>query len=261
MGLFSGKKGIIMGVANNRSIATGIAEFLHKEGATLGYSFLPDDKGKMEQRVRKATEALNPQWLHPCNVDSDSDVETFFKAVEQQFSNIDFLVHSIAYAPLEDIRCPTIEVSRPGFLRAMETSVYSLISVTKHASRLMNAGASIVTLSYYGGEKVIAGYNLMGLAKSALESTVRYLAYDLGEKNIRVNALSAGPIKTLASSAIGDFNQMLEHAALSSPLKRVVTLEELGKASGFLLSDLSSGMTGETMHVDCGYNIMGIAAK
>ncbi|MBP6217437.1 MAG: enoyl-ACP reductase [Oligoflexales bacterium] len=261
MGIFAGKKGLILGVANSRSIATGIAEFLTRQGAEIGYSYLPDDKNKNEARVRKALDAYHPSWLYPCNVDKDEDVEKLFMHAKAQFSQVDFVVHAIAYAPLEEIRCATLDVSRGGFLRAMDTSVYSFIKVAHHAAPIMSAGGSLLTLSYYGGEKVVPGYNLMGLAKAALECSVRYLANDLGPKNIRVNAISAGPVKTLAASAIGDFGSMLDMAAQSAPLRRTVSLEELGGAAGFLLGPWSGGMTGEIMHVDCGYNILSVPPK
>ncbi len=257
MGLFSGKKGIVMGIANQHSIAAGVAEFLHKEGAELGFSHLPDERGRMEARLRKVVDHMEPKLVKACDANKDEDIEAFFAAAKETYGQIDFFVHSIAFAPSEDIRCATIDASREGFKVAMETSCYSFIATARAASELMSAGGSMVTMSYYGGEKVVGGYNLMGLAKSALESATKYLAFDLGPKGIRVNAVSAGPVKTLAASAIGDFSQMLNMNAGIAPLGRNVTSEEVGKASAFLLSDLSSATTGEVLHVDSGYNIMG----
>lgn len=259
MGLFSGKKGIIMGVANEYSIAAGVAKFLVQEGATIGLNHLPDKEGRdrMFKRAQRVSEPLGVKFVKPCDVNSDDDLKAFFGEVKAEFGTLDFLVHSIAYAPLEDIRCPTLQVSREGFKIAMDTSVYSFIAVANHASHLMIEGGSMVTMSYFGGERVVGGYNLMGLCKSALEMATKYLAYDLGPKNIRVNAVSAGPIKTLASSAVSDLSQMLALNAAISPLGRNVTTEEVGKVTAFLLSDLSSATTGEVLHVDGGYNIMG----
>ncbi len=257
MGLLKGKVGIIMGVANERSIATGIAEALSSQGAKLGFSFLPDERGKSEVRARKAIGHLNPQFLLPCNVNKDEEIEAFFAKAAENFPKIDFLVHSIAFASLEEIRKATLDVSREGFLTAMDASVYSFIATSRAAAPLMNESGSILTISYLGGEKVVIGYNLMGVAKAALESATQYLAYDLGERNIRVNAISAGPIKTLAASAVGDLNTTLHMTAALSPLKRNVSTADVGKAATYLLSDLSSGTTGEILHVDCGFNIMG----
>ena len=255
--MFKGKTGIIMGVANQHSIAAGVAKYLTEQGAEIGYSHLPDERGKMEGRVRKVVGDWNPKLLKPCDVNSDESIEQFFAEVKNTYGKIDFLVHSIAFAPLDDIRCPTIEASRSGFLQAMETSVFSLLAISKAAAPLMPDGGSILTMSYYGGERVIPGYNLMGLAKSALESAVGYLAYDLGTEDIRVNAISAGPIKTLASSAVGDFSKMLGVNAAIAPLGRNVTQEDVGKTSAYLLSELSTGVTGEVLHVDGGYHRMG----
>jgi enoyl-[acyl-carrier protein] reductase I len=259
MGLFTGKKGIIMGVVNEYSIATGIAKVLHAEGATLGFSHLPDKDGRdrMAKRVQRVAEPLGVAFVRPCDVQVESDIASFFAEVEDAFGTIDFLVHSIAYAPLEDIRCPTLEASREGFKTAMDVSVYSLIAVVREAAKLMPDGGSIATMSYFGGEKVVGGYNLMGLCKSALDMAMRYLAFDLGPRRIRVNGVSAGPIKTLAASAVGDFSEMLRLYAAVAPMARNITSEDVGKATAFLLSDLASATTGELLHVDCGYNIMG----
>jgi enoyl-[acyl-carrier protein] reductase I len=259
MGLFDGKKGIVMGVANDHSIAAAIANTLRKEGAELGFNHLPDkdDRKRMERRVRNVAEPLGAKLILPCDVSKDEDVQGFFAKVKETFGAIDFLVHSIAFAPIEDIRCPTLQASRNGFRVAMDISVYSLIAVTRAAAELMPAGGSIVTMTYFGGERVVGGYNLMGLCKAALECSVKYLAHDLGPKKIRVNAISAGPMKTLAASAVGDFDHMLGLHSAVAPLGRNVDPEELGNAAAYLLSDMSTATTGEIHHVDCGYNQMG----
>ena len=258
MGLFTGKKGIIMGVVNDFSLASGIAKVLHAEGAQLGFSHLPDQDGKtrMAQRVQRVAEPLGVSFVKACDVADDKQITDFFAAVHETFGSIDFLVHSIAYAPLEDIRCPTLEASRAGFHTAMDISVYSFIATARAAAPFFNKGGAMVTLSYFGGEKVVQGYNMMGVCKAALEMTTRYLALDLGSKDIRVNAVSAGPIKTLASSAVGDFSKMLGLQSSTAPLGRNVTTQEVGKACAYLLSDLASATTGEIMHVDGGFNIM-----
>ncbi|MEY4630636.1 MAG: hypothetical protein RIQ81_756 [Pseudomonadota bacterium] len=258
-GLFAGKKGVIMGVANEHSLAAGAAEFLSSQGAELAFSHLPDRDGRdrMEKRVRRVTDNLNTKLLAPCDVASTEDITAFFNKVRETFGRIDFFVHSIAFAPLEDIRCPTVAASRAGFLNAMDISVYSFIATAKAASELMTDGGSMVTMTYFGAEKVLAGYNLMGVCKAALEASVRYLANDLGPKNIRVNGLSAGPVKTLAASAVGDFSSMLKMNAAIAPLGRNVTNDDVGRGTAMLLSDLASSITGEILHVDSGYNIMG----
>ncbi len=258
MEILKGKVGIIMGVANSRSIATGISHYLHSQGAELCYSFLPDERGRMEKRAKDAIGATNPRLILPCDVSSDRSLETFFKEVEDVYPKIDFLVHSVAFAPLEDIRCPTFKASREGFLKAMDISVYSFMAAARLVSRkLMTQNGSLVTLSYFGGEKVVGGYNMMGIAKSALESSVKYMAYDLGPQQIRVNSLSAGPVKTLAASAIGDFSDMLGMNAAIAPMEKNVKGEDIGKTAAYLVSDLSSSTTGENIHVDGGYHIMG----
>lgn len=257
--IFAGKKGVIMGVANEHSLAAGVAEFLSAQGAELAFSHLPDKDGRnrMEQRVRRVTDSLNTKLLAPCDVASNDDIVAFFNKVGDTFGSIDFFVHSIAFAPIEDIRCPTVAVSRAGFLNAMDISVYSFIATARAASELMTNGGSIATMTYFGAEKVLAGYNMMGVCKAALEASVRYLANDLGPKNIRVNAVSAGPVKTLAASAVGDFSTMLTMNAAIAPLGRNVTNDDVGRSTAMLLSDLASSITGETLHVDSGYNIMG----
>jgi enoyl-[acyl-carrier protein] reductase I len=255
-GLFKGKCGVIMGIANHHSIAAGIAKFLIDEGADLAFSYLPDETGKMEGRIRKVVDEWQPKLVLPCNVNNDDDIVRFFNDVATQYGRIDFIVHSIAFAPIADLKCPTIEASRQGFLSAMDVSVYSFLATCREGSKIMNPRGSILTLSYFGGERVVAGYNMMGLAKAALEMSVRYAAYDLGSQNIRVNAISAGPIKTLASSAVGA-GKMLDMYKSIAPLERNVTQEEVGKSAGYLLSDLASAVTGEILHVDAGYHVMG----
>ncbi len=258
MGLFSGKKGVIMGLANGHSIAASVAKVLTDEGAELAFNHLPDtdDRGKMERRVRKVTDPLGAKLVMPCDVQSDEDIKSFFGAVKEQFGTIDFLVHSIAFAKSEDIKEGTISASRDGFRLAMDISAYSMIAVTREAAEIMNDGGSCVAMTYLGGERVVAGYNLMGVCKAALESVCKYLAYDLGARNIRVNAVSAGPIRTLAASAIGDFQDMLSLYRQNSPLCRNISREEVANSTAYLLSDLSSGVTGEIHHVDGGYHTM-----
>ena len=259
MRLLEGKKGVVMGIANDRSIATAIARQLHGEGAEIAISHLPDEgeRNRNETRAKKIGESFNASLVAPCDVKDDAQIEKFFKEVQEKFGTIDFLVHSIAFAPVDDIRCPTLEASRAGFKEAMDVSVYSFIAVCRYAKPIMADGGSICSMSYFGGEKVLPGYNLMGVCKSALESATQYLAYDMGQNNIRVNAISAGPIKTLASSAVGDFKLTLGLYEKSAPLRRNTSAEEVGKSAIYLLSSLSSGTTGEILHVDCGYNIMG----
>ena len=249
-----------MGVANSRSIATAIAKELNHRGAEIGFSYLPDETGKSKKRAESALEGLNPSFLLPCNVTEDSDIDHFFKESQSIFGKIDFFVHSVAFASLEELRKPTLDVSRPGFMEAFNISTYSFIASANAASKIMNPQGSICAMTYYGGEKVIPGYNLMGLCKASLDHTIRYLAYDLGEKSIRCNGISAGPIRTLASSAVGDFKEMLRINAQNSPLKKNVTAEEVAKSTCYLLGPDSSAVTGEIIHVDCGYNIMGASS-
>lgn len=259
MGLFTGKKGIIMGVANEFSLASGVADFLKKEGAEIGFSHLPDKvdgPAKMLRRVMRVSEPLGIKFVRPCDVGNDADINRFFGEVKEEFGSIDFLVHSIAFAPLDDIRCATIDASRAGFLTAMDISVYSFIACARAAAALMVNGGAMTTMTYYGGERVVGGYNLMGVCKAALESATKYLAWDLGPKGIRVNAVSAGPVKTLASSAVGAGDMLNMYSAMA-PMARNISNLEVGRSTGFLLSDMASATTGETLHVDCGYHIMG----
>jgi len=252
----SGKKGIIFGVANERSIAWAIAEALHKEGAELAFTY-PNEV--LERRVRPLAEGIGSKVIERCDVTKEEELEALFNKIKDTFGALDILVHSIAFANKEELQGEYVNTSREGFRIAMDVSVYSLVAVTKHALPIMaGRDGSIITLSYYGAEKVVSNYNVMGVAKAALEASVRYLAADLGPKGIRVNAISAGPIKTLAASGISGFRDMLHHAAEKSPLKRNVSAAEVGKTALYLCSDLASGVTGEVIYVDCGYNIMGM---
>jgi len=255
MGLFSGKKGMILGVANDFSIAWAITQKLLAEGADVGFTHLPGEK--MERRVRKLAEPAGAKLIAPCDVQKDEDVARVFAEAQTTMGSLDFVLHSIAFAPVKDLECPFLECSRDGFRTAMDISVYSLAAVAKHAAGVMPHGGSILTLTYFGGERVIPGYNLMGVCKAALDAAVKYLAYDVGPRGIRINAVSAGPVKTLAASAVGDFENLAGLYVAVSPMGRNITREEVGAAGMFLLSDHASGITGEILHVDCGYNIMG----
>ncbi len=255
MGLLEGKKGLILGVANEFSIAWAIARKLHAEGAKLGFTHLPGDK--MERRVRKLADPISAPLITPCDVQNDDDVARVFSEASQALGPLDFVLHSIAFGPREDIQKPFVEASREGFKLAMDVSVYSLAIVARHAANAMPNGGSIATLTYFGGERVVPGYNMMGVCKAALDASVKYLAFDLGPRKIRVNGLSAGPVKTLAASAVGDADKLAGLYEMASPMDRNIDRDEVGSAGLFLLSDLSSGITGEIMHVDCGYNVMG----
>lgn len=256
----SGKKAVIMGVANGHSIASSIAKQLHAAGVELYFSHLPDPEGgpkKMEQRVRRVTDDLDAKLVAPCDVSSDESIAEFFKKVEEKAGKIDFLVHSIAFANLEDIRCPVIDCSREGFKMAMDISAYSLIATCRSAEKIMNDHGSVVTLSYFGGERVVPGYNMMGICKAGLEMSAKYLAFDLGKRGIRLNIVSAGPIKTLAASAIGDFSKMIGYYKDASPLGKTATADNVASTCCYLLSDDSASITGEIIHIDGGYHIMG----
>jgi enoyl-[acyl-carrier protein] reductase I len=256
MGLLSGKKGIIFGVANDRSIAWAIAEAMHRDGADLAFTYVGE---AIEKRVRPLAESLGAKLVLPCDVTRDEEVGAVFDRLQGEWGGLDVLVHSIAFAGRDELKGLYLDTSREGFRVALDVSAYSLVALSRAAAPLMeNRGGSIVTLTYYGSEKVVENYNVMGVAKAALEASVRYLAADLGPRGIRVNAISAGPIKTLAASGISGFREMLHHAAEKAPLRRNVLPEEVGKAALYLASDLSSGTTGEVLHVDAGYNIMGL---
>jgi len=253
MGLFSGKRGLVLGVANEFSIAWAISRQILSEGGEVGFTHLPGEK--MERRVRKLAEPVGAKLITSCDVQSDED--RTFEEARNVYGSLDFVLHSIAFAPLDDLRCPFVQASRAGFRTAMDISVYSLTAVARAAAGVMPQGGSILTLTYFGGERVVAGYNLMGVCKAALDAGMRYLAHDLGPRGIRVNALSAGPVKTLAASGVGDFDKLAGLYDLVSPLGRNVEREEVGSAGMFLLSSLASGITGEILHVDAGYNAMG----
>jgi len=263
MGLYDGKKGMIFGVANDHSIAWYISQALLAEGAELGFTHLPDkdDRKRMERRVRKLAEPAGAKLITPCDVQKDEDIQRVFGEAREIYGELDFVVHSIAYAPMDDLRGPYVNSSREGFKTAMDISVYSLVAVTRAAREVLKPGGSVLTLTYFGGEKTVPGYNIMGVCKAALDASVRYLAYDLGESNIRVNGISAGPIRTLSSSAVGEFDKMLTLYEAMSPLGRNITAEEVGKSAVYLLSDMASGVTGEIHHVDSGYNIMGAPGR
>jgi len=261
MGLMDGKKGIIFGIANERSYAYFIAEALVREGAELAFTYLP--LGKMERRVRKAVEKLgiSDPWLEPCDAASDEDLDRVFTKLGEDHGSIDFVVHSIAFADREYLKPDMFhKTPREAFKNAMDVSAYTLLAMAQRAMPIMTGGGSIVSLSYFGGEKVVPGYNVMGVAKACLEHTTRYLAYELGDagRNIRVNAISAGPFKTLAGAGVGGMDEMIAHQEKKAALKRANTGEEVGNAAVYLLSDMSSGTTGEIHYVDCGFNIVGL---
>ena len=252
MGLMDGKRGVIFGVANDKSIAWGVAQQLHEAGAEIAFTYLND---ALEKRVRPLAASLGSKIILPCDVGSDDEIAAVFKELEQQWGTLDFVVHAVAFANRDDLKNPFTETSREGFALAMDISAYSLVAMTRCAMPLMANGGSIVTMSYLGAMMAVPGYNVMGVAKAALESSVRYLAAELGRQNIRVNAVSAGPIKTLAASGVGNFKEKLHIMEERSPLRRTVSQEEVGKASLYLLSDLASGVTGEIHYVDGGFNI------
>ena len=257
--MLQGKIGIVMGIANNRSIASHIAKSLAESGARMIFTHLPDAPGKdrNEKRLKTITDEMEPLLIYPCDVSSDEDLDKFFSEVESKVGEIDFIVHSIAFAPTDDIKKNTIESSREGFNTAMDISVYSLLAIANRAQKLMKDGGNIITMSYYGGEKVMPGYNLMGLCKSALETAVRYAAFELGSKGISINAISAGPMKTLAASAVGDFKNMLGLYGNNSPMKRNIDGEDVGALAKFLLSKESRMITGEVVHLDGGFHTLG----
>ncbi|CAC5342606.1 MULTISPECIES: enoyl-ACP reductase FabI [Planktothrix] len=254
----NGKNALVTGIANNRSIAWGIAQQLHQAGANLGITYLPDEKGRFEKKVQELVEPLNPSLFLPCDVQNDTQIEELFTAIRDQWGRIDILIHCLAFAGKEELSGDFSNVSRAGFTRALDISAYSLVQLSGAAKPLMTQGGSIITLTYLGGVRVIPNYNVMGIAKAALEMNVRYLAAELGPLGVRVNGISAGPIRTLASSAVGGILDMIHHVEEIAPLKRTVTQTEVGNAAAFLSSDLSSGITGQILYVDSGYCIMGM---
>jgi enoyl-[acyl-carrier protein] reductase I len=256
-GIMNGKRGVVMGVANDRSIAWGIAEAVAKQGAEIAFTYQGD---ALEKRVRPLAEKVGSNIIIPCDVSSDEAIEKTFKLLKEKWDTIDFIVHAIAYSDKEELKGEYVDTTRENFYKTMDISVYSFTAIAQRAARMMPNGGSMITLTYYGAEKVMPHYNVMGVAKAALESSVRYLAADLGSDKIRVNSLSAGPIKTLAASGIGDFRYILKWNQYNSPLRRNVTLNDVGGCGVYLLSDLSAGVTGETHHVDCGYHVVGMKA-
>jgi enoyl-[acyl-carrier protein] reductase I len=254
--LLAGKRALIFGVANERSIAWGISEALHGAGAKLGFTYVGE---ALERRVRPLAESVGSELVLPCDVTDDEQVRAVFREVEERWGGLDILVHAVAFANKEDLEGRYVDTSRKGFQTALDISAYSLVALAREAAPLMKEnGGSIVTLSYYGAEKVVPNYNVMGVAKAALEASVRYLAADLGPEGIRVNAISAGPIKTLAASGIRGFRGILGQVEERAPLRRNVTQGDVGNAALFLLSDMGAGITGETIYVDSGYNILGM---
>lgn len=252
-GLMEGKRVMVFGVANDRSIAWGIARMMHEQGARLGFNYVGD---AIERRVRPLAESVQADLILPCDVTSDEQVASTFARIAELWGELDVLVHSIAYADKTDLSGRFHNTTRDGFLKAMEISAYSLVQLTRAAVPLMREGGNIVTMTYYGAEKVVANYNMMGVAKAALEANVRYLAADLGPDNIRINALSAGPLKTLAATGVKNFRGLMSQFEARAPLRRNVTLEDVGHAALFLCSDMGSGVTGEVLHVDLGFNVM-----
>ncbi|WKW06955.1 enoyl-ACP reductase FabI [Synechococcus elongatus] len=254
----SGKKALVTGIANNRSIAWGIAQQLHAAGAELGITYLPDDRGRTESKVQELTAPLNPSLFLPLNVQDAAQVDETFGTIAQQWGNFDILIHCLAFAGKEELSGDFSATTREGYARALEISSYSLIDLARASKPLLNQGGSILTLTYLGGVRVVPNYNVMGTAKAALEMNVRYLAAEFGPQAIRVNAISAGPIRTLASSAVGGILDMIHHVEETAPLRRTVTQMEVGNTAAFLSSPLASGITGQVIYVDSGYSIMGM---
>jgi enoyl-[acyl-carrier protein] reductase I len=257
-GLMAGKRGLIMGLANDKSLAWGISKALAAQGAELAFSYQGE---ALKKRVGPLAQELGSDFLIECDVADMDNLDRAFAEIEQRWGRLDFLVHAIGFSDKNELRGKFVDTSLDNFLLTMNISAYSFVAVTRRARALMPEGGSILTLTYYGAEKVIPHYNVMGVAKAALEASVKYLAMDLGPENIRVNAVSAGPIKTLAASGIGDFRYILKWNEYNSPLRRNVTIEDVGGASLYLLSDLASGVTGEIHHVDGGYNVVGMKAE
>lgn len=253
--LLNNKNIVVMGVRNRWSIAWGIARTALEQGARVILTYLGE---REKESIEKLVEGFPDVKLYPCDVTSNEDMDTLFAQLREEYQTLHGLVHAIAHAKTEDLQNSFVNTSRDGFLHAMNISTYSLVDVCKRATDLMTEGGSIITLTYYGADKVMPGYNVMGVAKAALEASVRYLAYDLGEKNIRVNAISAGPVKTMSAMGIQSFGDILGVVREKAPLKRNVSLEELGGSAAFLLSDLSTGITGQILYVDSGYSILGI---
>ena len=257
-GIMAGKRGLIMGVANDRSLAWGIAQAIAAQGGEIAFSFQGE---ALEKRVRPLAESLGADFLIECDVADPASMDAAFATLAARWPTIDFVVHAIGFSDKNELRGRYVDTSIENFAMTMNISVFSFTDVARRVLPLMKAGGSLLTLSYYGAEKVIPHYNVMGVAKAALEASVKYLAMDLGPENIRVNAISAGPIKTLAASGIGDFRYILKWNEYNSPLRRNVTIEDVGGAGAYLLSELASGVTGEIHHVDAGYNVIGMKAE
>lgn len=257
-GLMAGKRGLVMGVANERSIAWGISQACHDQGAELAFTYQGD---ALRKRVEPLAESVGSDIVLDCDVTDPASMDAVFAEIESRWGKLDFVLHAIAYADRNELKGRYVDTSPENFERSLNVSCYSFTAIAQRAEKLMPDGGSLLTLTYYGAEKVMPHYNVMGIAKAALETSVRYMAMDLGPKNIRVNALSAGPIRTLAASGIGDFRYILKWNELNSPLRRNVTQEEIGRSGMYLLSDLSSGVTGECHHVDCGYHVVGMKAE
>lgn len=255
--LLSGKKGVILGVANDKSIAWGIAKAAHAHGAELAFTFQGE---ALEKRVRPLADSLGSKIVEPCDVTDEASVENLFKLLDQKWGRLDFLLHAIAFSDKNELKGKYVDTTRTNFINTMDVSCFSFTALAQKAVPLMkkSGGGSMITLTYAGSERVMPHYNVMGVAKAALEASVRYLAADLGEDNIRVNAISAGPIRTLAAAGIGDFRYILKWNEYNSPLKRNTTLEDVAGAGLYLLSDLGSGTTGEVLHVDSGYHVVGM---
>jgi len=255
--LMEGKRGLVMGVANNRSIAWGIAKACARHGAELAFTYQGD---ALKKRVMPLAESIDSNIVLPCDVTDADSIDAVFETLKNEWGSIDFIVHAIAFSDKDELTGRYVDTSAANFEKTMNISCYSFTAVTQRAEKLMSDGGSLLTLTYYGSERVMPHYNVMGIAKAALEASVRYLAEDLGKKKIRVNAISAGPIKTLASAGIGDFRYILKWNEYNSPLRRTVSIDEVGNVALFLLSDMGSGVTGEVQHVDCGYHVVGMKA-
>ena len=253
----AGKRGLIMGVANDRSIAWGIARAIAAQGAEIAFTYQGD---ALKKRVEPLAASIGSSLLLPCDVTDEASIDATFAALKKEWGKLDFIVHAVAYSDKDELKGKYVDTSRDNFLNTLDISCYSFTAVAQRAVPMMNDGGSLLTLTYYGAERVMPHYNVMGVAKAALEASIRYLAVDLGDRGIRVNGISAGPIKTLAASGIGDFRYILKWNQYNSPLKRNVTLEDVGGSALYLLSDLSTGVTGEIHHVDCGYHVVGMKA-
>lgn len=255
--LMQGKRGLIMGLANDKSIAWGIAKACAEAGAELAFSYQGD---ALLKRVTPLAAFVGSNIVLPCDVSDEASIDSLFEALEERWGKLDFVVHAIGFSDKNELRGRYVDTSRQNFLTSMDISVYSFTAVVQRAEKMMNEGGSCLTLTYYGAERVMPHYNVMGLCKAALEASVRYLAEDLGKDGIRINAISAGPIKTLAASGIGDFRYILKWNEYNAPLRRTVTIDDVGKSALYLLSDLGSGTTGEVLHVDAGYHVVGMKA-